>query len=83
MVGRVTAQGGISRCGAAARRGRTWRDSTVVQLGSADAGWKKELTSRAHALARGEGEGAKNERRESMKKTSFSKYAKGTRGMSG
>jgi hypothetical protein len=77
------AQGGISRCGAAARRGRTWRDSAVAQSGSVGAGWKKELTSGAHALAREEREGAENGRCESKKKTSSAKYANGTRGPSG
>jgi hypothetical protein len=52
MVGRVVARGGISRCGAVARRGRTRQDSTVAQLGSAGAGWRKELTSGAHASVR-------------------------------
>jgi hypothetical protein len=83
MVGRVTARGGISRCGAEARRGRTRRDSAVGQPGSARAGWKKELTSGAHVSVRGEGEGAKNGRRESKKKTSSAKYAKGTHRPSG
>jgi hypothetical protein len=83
MVGRVTARGGISRCGAAARRGRTRRDSTVAQSGSAGMGWRKELTSWAYASARGEREGAGNVMRESKKKTSSAKYAKGTRGSSG
>jgi hypothetical protein len=83
MVGRVTAWGSISRCGAAVRRGRTQRDSAVAQLGSAGAGWRKELTSGAHALARGETEGAENGRRESKKKMSSAKYAKGMRGPSG
>jgi hypothetical protein len=55
----------------------------VAQLGSAGAGWKKELTSGAHASARGGREGAENGRRESKKKTSFAKYAKGTRKVSG
>jgi hypothetical protein len=83
MVGRVTAWGGISRCGAAARRGRTRLDLAVAQSGSAGAGWRKELTSGAHASARGEREGAENGRCESKKKTSFAKYAKGTHGPSG
>jgi hypothetical protein len=83
MVGRVMARGGISRCKAAAWRGRTRWDSAVAQLGSAGAGWRKELTSGAHALARGEREGAENGRHESRKKTSSVKYAKGTRGPSG
>jgi hypothetical protein len=83
MVGRVTAQGGISRCGAATRRGQTRRDSAVAQPGSAGAGWKKELTSGAHASACGEREGAENGRHESKKKMSSTKYAKGTRGPSG
>jgi hypothetical protein len=83
MVGRVMAWGGISRCGAAARRGRTRRDSAVAQSGSAGAGWRKELTSGAHASVRGEREGTKNGRRESKKKTSSTKYAKGMRGPSG
>jgi hypothetical protein len=65
MVGRVTARGGISRCG------------------MAGAGWRKELTSGAHASVRGEREGAENGRRESKKKTSSAKYDKGTRGPSG
>jgi hypothetical protein len=82
MVGRVTAQGGFSRCGAAARRGRTQRDSVVAQSGSAGAGWRKELTSGAHASARGEREGVENGKRESKKKTSSAKYAKGMRGPS-
>jgi hypothetical protein len=83
MVGRVTARGGISRCGAAARRGQTRRDSVeVAQPGSAGAGWKKELTSGTHASVRGEREGVENGRHESKKKTS-AKYAKGTRGPSG
>jgi hypothetical protein len=83
MVGRVTARGNISRCGAAAQRGRTQRDSVVVQSGSANAGWRKELTSVAHALARGEREGTENGRRESKKKASSAKYTKGTHGPSG
>jgi hypothetical protein len=57
--------------------------AAVAQPGSAGAGWKKELTSGAHASARGEREGAKNGRHESKKKTSSAKYAKGTRGSSG
>jgi hypothetical protein len=77
------ALGGISRCGAAARRGRTRRDTVVVQSGSAGVGWRKELTSGAHASVRGEREGAENGRRESKKKTSSAKYAKVTRGSSG
>jgi hypothetical protein len=52
MVGRVTARGSISRCVAAAWRGRTRWDSAVVQPGSAGVGWKKELTSGDHASAR-------------------------------
>jgi hypothetical protein len=75
--------GGISRCGAAARRGRTQRDSAVAQSGSAGVGWRKELTSGPHPSARGEREGTENGRRESKKKTSSTKYAKGTRGLSG
>jgi hypothetical protein len=82
MVGQVTAQGGISRCRVAAWRGRTRRDSTVAQPGSAGAGWKKELTRGAHASARGEREGVESWRHESKKKTSSAKYAKGTRGPS-
>jgi hypothetical protein len=65
------------------RRGRTRRDSVVAQLGSAGAEWKKELTSGAHAPMRGEREGAENGRRESKKKMSSAKYAKGTHGPSG
>jgi hypothetical protein len=83
MVGRVTARGGISRCGAAARKGRTRWDLVVAQPGSVGAGWKKELTSGAHVSARGEREGAENGRHESKKKTSSAKYAKGTCGPSG
>jgi hypothetical protein len=49
----------------------------------AGAGWTKELTSRAHASARGEREGAEDGRRESKKKTSSAKYAKGMRGLAG
>jgi hypothetical protein len=82
-VGLVAVQGGISRCGAAARRGRTQRDSAVAQSGSAGVGWRKELTSGPHPSARGEREGTENGRRESKKKTSSTKYAKGTRGLSG
>jgi hypothetical protein len=52
----------------------------VEQPGLAGAGWKKELTSGAHASARGEREGTENEMRESKKKTSSVKYAKGMRG---
>jgi hypothetical protein len=77
------ARGGISRCGAATRRGRRQRDSVVAQSGSVGVGWRKELTSGAHASARGEREGAENGRRESKKKTSSAKYAKGTSGPSG
>jgi hypothetical protein len=65
-----------------AQRGQTWRDPAVAQSGSASAGWKKELTSRAHASAREDREGAENGGRESKKKTSSAKYAKGTRGPS-
>jgi hypothetical protein len=83
MVGQVRARGGISRGGAAARRGRTWADSAVAQSGSAGARWRKELTSGAHASARGEREGAENGRHESKKKMSSAKYTKGTRGPSG
>jgi hypothetical protein len=67
MVGRVTARGGISRCGIAARRGRTWRDSAVAQSGSAGVGWRKELTSEAHASARGEREGVNEQEWPAMK----------------
>jgi hypothetical protein len=59
------------------------RDSVVAQSGSAGAGWRKELTSGTHVSARGEREGTENSRHESKKKTSFAKYAKGTRGSSG
>jgi hypothetical protein len=83
MVGRVTARGGISRCGAAVRRGRMQRDLVVAQSGSAGVGWRKELTSGAHVSVKGEREGAENGRRESKKKMSSAKYAKGTRGLSG
>jgi hypothetical protein len=55
----------------AARGGRMWRDSAVAQLGSADAGWERELTGGAHASARGEREGAEDGRRESKKKNVF------------
>jgi hypothetical protein len=58
------------------------RDSAVAQLGSIGTGWRKELISGADASARGEREGAENGRRESKKKTSSAKYAKGTRGPS-
>jgi hypothetical protein len=75
MVGRVTAWGGISRCGAAAQRGRTRQDSAVAQPVSAGA--LCFIVS-----ARGETEGAENGRRESKKKTSSAKYAKGTCGPS-
>jgi hypothetical protein len=57
-----------------------------AELGSAgrlDAGWERELTGGAHASARGEREGTKDERRESKKKTYSVKYAKGERGPSG
>jgi hypothetical protein len=47
------------------------------------AGWERELTSRAHALARGEREGAENGSCESKKRTYSVKYAKGARGPSG
>jgi hypothetical protein len=36
------------------------RDSAVAQSGSAGVGWRKELTSGAHASARGERDGAEN-----------------------
>jgi hypothetical protein len=29
--------------------GRMWRDSAMAQLGSADAGWQRELLGGAHA----------------------------------
>jgi hypothetical protein len=55
----------------------------VAQPGSTGAGWKKELTSGAHASARGERDSVENGRSELKKKTSFAKYTKGTRGPSG
>jgi hypothetical protein len=75
--------GRVNRLITVARRGRTRRDSAEAQSGSAGAGWRKELTSGAHASARGERKGTGNGRRESKKKTSSAKYAKGTHGPSG
>jgi hypothetical protein len=59
-----------------ARGGRTWRDSVAAQPGLAGAGWERELIGGAHASARGEREGAEDERRESKKKAYSVKYTK-------
>jgi hypothetical protein len=84
MAGRVKARRQpLEAWSWAARGGRMWRDSAVAQPGSADVGWERELTGGAHASARGEREGAEDERRESKKKMYSMKYDKGARGPSG
>jgi hypothetical protein len=55
-------------------------DSAGLGDGAIGVGWCRVEERGAHALARGEREGTENGRRESKKKTSSAKYAKGTRG---
>jgi hypothetical protein len=59
-----------------------WWDSAAAQPGTANTGWKRELTGRALASVRGERQVAEDGRRESKKKTYSVKYAKGARGPS-
>jgi hypothetical protein len=61
----------------AAWGGRTRCDSMAAQSGSTGAGWERELTGRAHALARGEREVIEDRRHDPKKKTYSAEYAKG------
>jgi hypothetical protein len=67
--------GGAKRPDAAGLSGST--------IGVGRCGVEERADERGHASMRGEREGTENGRRESKKKTSSAKYAKGTRGPSG
>jgi hypothetical protein len=57
--------------------GLTWQDLVAARPGSASVGWERRLAGGAHALVRGEREGAEDKGRESKRKAYSREYNKG------